>query len=136
MAKSPGVAIRIRLKWMAFDFRRRKVPRDRLGPVAAGRYRNEREVPAPLANSKVQSSEVRRAPAKLVAAGRDVQTRAADQFAASVLPIIVVLQKAGVTSLRGIARHHVCVPQSRKVLSVEKRKLTLRSRSTAKKRLL
>ena len=37
------------------------------------------------------------------AAGRDVQTRAADRFAETVMPIILSLRKAGVTSLRGIA---------------------------------
>jgi DNA invertase Pin-like site-specific DNA recombinase len=37
------------------------------------------------------------------ATGRAVQTRAADQFAEGIRPIIGSLQKAGVTSLRGIA---------------------------------
>jgi DNA invertase Pin-like site-specific DNA recombinase len=37
------------------------------------------------------------------AAGRDVQTRAADQFAETIRPVIASLRKAGVTSLRGIA---------------------------------
>jgi DNA invertase Pin-like site-specific DNA recombinase len=37
------------------------------------------------------------------AAGRGVQTLAADRFAASILPIIAMLQKSGVTSLRGIS---------------------------------
>ena len=35
--------------------------------------------------------------------GRNVQTRAADRFAETVLLIIVSLQKSGVTSLRGLA---------------------------------
>jgi DNA invertase Pin-like site-specific DNA recombinase len=37
------------------------------------------------------------------ALGRDVQTRSADRFAETVLPIIVSLQKSGVMTLRGIA---------------------------------
>jgi DNA invertase Pin-like site-specific DNA recombinase len=37
------------------------------------------------------------------AVGRQVQITAAEQFAASVLPIIASLQKAGVTTYRGIA---------------------------------
>jgi DNA invertase Pin-like site-specific DNA recombinase len=37
------------------------------------------------------------------AAGRDVQTRAADRFAETVKPMISALQKSGVTSLRGLA---------------------------------
>ena len=37
------------------------------------------------------------------ALGRNVQTRAADRFAETVLPIVTALQKSGVTSLRGIA---------------------------------
>jgi DNA invertase Pin-like site-specific DNA recombinase len=35
-------------------------------------------------------------------AGRNVQTRAADRFAETVMPIIGSLQRAGITSLRGI----------------------------------
>jgi DNA invertase Pin-like site-specific DNA recombinase len=37
------------------------------------------------------------------AAGRQVQTRGADQFARTVLPIVASLQRSGVISLRGIA---------------------------------
>ena len=37
------------------------------------------------------------------AAGREVQARAADRFAETITPIIALLQKSGVTSLRGIA---------------------------------
>src|SRR5688572_26535349 len=37
------------------------------------------------------------------AAGREAQVRSAERFAETVLPIIASLQKAGVTSLRGIA---------------------------------
>jgi hypothetical protein len=36
-------------------------------------------------------------------AGREAQIVAAEQFAAIVLPVIASLQKAGVTSYRGIA---------------------------------
>jgi DNA invertase Pin-like site-specific DNA recombinase len=37
------------------------------------------------------------------AAGREAQVTAADQFAATVLPVLASLQKAGLTSYRGIA---------------------------------
>src|SRR5690349_10181110 len=44
-----------------------------------------------------------RNPAKASLAGRQAQIIAAEQFAATVLPIIASLQKAGVTSYRGFA---------------------------------
>jgi DNA invertase Pin-like site-specific DNA recombinase len=44
-----------------------------------------------------------RNPDHAAAAGRQAQVAAADQFAAGVLPTIVKLQEAGVTSYRGIA---------------------------------
>jgi hypothetical protein len=59
--------------------------------------------PSPLENCKARSWATRRAQGKSAALGRDVQTRAADRFAETVLPMIVSLQKSGVTSLRGIA---------------------------------
>ena len=37
------------------------------------------------------------------AAGREVQARIADRFAETVVPVIALLQKSGITSLRGIA---------------------------------
>ena len=37
------------------------------------------------------------------ALGRNVQTRAADRFAEAIMPMIVSLQRSGITSLRGIA---------------------------------
>jgi DNA invertase Pin-like site-specific DNA recombinase len=44
-----------------------------------------------------------RNPGEAAATGRQVQTKGAEQFAATVLPIITSLQKAGVQSYRGIA---------------------------------
>ena len=38
------------------------------------------------------------------AVGRDVQAKAADHFAGTIMPIIASLQKSGVTSLRGISK--------------------------------
>ena len=38
-----------------------------------------------------------------MAAGHDVQTRGAQRFAETVMPMITALQRSGVTSLRGIA---------------------------------
>jgi DNA invertase Pin-like site-specific DNA recombinase len=42
-------------------------------------------------------------PADAAALGRDVAVRAADRFAQSTLPLIRVLQRSGISSLRGIA---------------------------------
>jgi DNA invertase Pin-like site-specific DNA recombinase len=42
-------------------------------------------------------------PGKAAAAGRQAQIMAAEQFAATVLPIIESLQRAGITSYRGLA---------------------------------
>jgi DNA invertase Pin-like site-specific DNA recombinase len=42
-------------------------------------------------------------PSEAAAAGRQAQVVAAEQFAATVLPIIALLQKAGVTGYRGMA---------------------------------
>jgi DNA invertase Pin-like site-specific DNA recombinase len=58
-----------------------------------------------LASRKLQGTKLGNptSAGQAAAVGRDVQTRAADLFAESVLPMILSLQKAGVTSLRGIA---------------------------------
>ena len=60
---------------------------------------------AALASRKLQGTKLGNpiSASQAAAAGRGVQTRAAQQFAETVLPIIASLQKAGVTSLRGIA---------------------------------
>jgi DNA invertase Pin-like site-specific DNA recombinase len=60
---------------------------------------------AALASRKLQGTKLGNptsAP-QAASAGRDVQTRAADRFAETIIPIIASLQKSGVTSLRGIA---------------------------------
>jgi DNA invertase Pin-like site-specific DNA recombinase len=60
---------------------------------------------AALASRKLQGTKLgnpRNAPLA-AAAGRRAQIVGAEQFAATVLPIIASLQKAGVTSFRGIA---------------------------------
>jgi DNA invertase Pin-like site-specific DNA recombinase len=44
-----------------------------------------------------------RSASEAAAAGREAQVIAAEQFAATVLPVIASLQKAGATSYRGIA---------------------------------
>ena len=58
-----------------------------------------------LASRKLQGAKLGNptSAGRAAAAGRDVQIRAADQFAETIRPIIASLHKAGVTSLRGIA---------------------------------
>jgi DNA invertase Pin-like site-specific DNA recombinase len=58
-----------------------------------------------LASRKLQGAKLGNLtnPSVAAAAGREVQTRAAEHFAETIMPTIVSLQKAGVTSLRGIA---------------------------------
>ena len=58
-----------------------------------------------LASRKLQGTKLGNptSTAQAAAAGRDAQTRAADRFAETVMPIIGSLQRAGITSLRGIA---------------------------------
>jgi DNA invertase Pin-like site-specific DNA recombinase len=58
-----------------------------------------------LASRKLQGTKLGNptSAGEAAAAGRDVQTRAADRFAETIIPIIKSLQKSGVTSLRRIA---------------------------------
>jgi DNA invertase Pin-like site-specific DNA recombinase len=58
-----------------------------------------------LASRKLQGTKLGNSTnaGEAAAAGRDVQTRAADRFAETIVPIIATLQKSGITSLRGIA---------------------------------
>ena len=58
-----------------------------------------------LASRKLQGTKLGNptSAGEAAATGRDVQIKAADQFAETIRPIIASLRKAGVTSLRGIA---------------------------------
>jgi DNA invertase Pin-like site-specific DNA recombinase len=58
-----------------------------------------------LASRKLQGTKLGNptSAGQAAAAGREIQTRAADQFAKSIRPMIASLRKAGVTSLRGLA---------------------------------
>ena len=58
-----------------------------------------------LASRKLQGTKLGNptSAGQAAATGRDVQTRAADRFAESVIPIIASLRKSGVTSLRALA---------------------------------
>ena len=58
-----------------------------------------------LASRKLQGTKLGNptSAGQAAAVGRDVQVKSADRFAETVMPMILSLQKTGVTSLRGIA---------------------------------
>ena len=80
-----------------------------LHPYAALAEKERRQISertkSALASRKLQGKKLGNpiSAGQAAATGRDVQTRTADQFAESIRPMIASLQKAGITSLLGIA---------------------------------